>query len=101
MKRQESSYPLTERVSPDTRHITTPSEKSPPQRSERCVSIPRLPSAVTSANSAREKSALIVAFPPLGTNRRESVDHGLDTAKAGREEPEDSPQKIQRRLTFL
>ena len=101
MKRQESSYPLTERVSPDTRHITTPSQNSTPQPSECCASKARYSSAMPSANSVREMSALILAFSPLRTRKRGSVDHGSDTANGGREEAEEAPQNIQRRITLF
>jgi len=101
MKRRDSSHALTERVSPDARHITTPSQYSTPRQSENRVSVTRYLSATPSTNSARELSALILALPPLRTRGRGSVDHGSDTGNGGREEAEEAPQNIQRRITFL
>ena len=101
MKRRDSSHALTERVSPDARHITAPSQYSTPQQSEIRVSVIRYPSATPSTDSVPELIGLILAFPPLRTRRRGSVDHGSDTADGRREEAEEAPQNIRRRITFL
>jgi len=101
MKRLDSYHALTDRVSPDTRHITTPSQYSTPQQSESRVSVTRDPSAMPSTDSVREISGSILALSLLRATRRGSVDHGSDTGDGGREEAEDAPQNIQRRITFL